>query len=425
MQVKAMSRNSGANHIEENIFSPIDLYIGNFLSSGVMKNKDDVQLAASLINRQLRDGHVCVRLPEFAGALLNTGDTDRDSAHFPRLSIWLQSLENAECVGRPGDFKPMILDDEHRLYFQRYWQYEQDVAQFILRRLSVHPDSGNSEKEIREKMQFYFPEMSSGNVFWPGIAAAIALTRKFLIITGSPGTGKTTAMTRIMAFLQDIRKSRMRIALCAPTGKAAARMAESVKKTKMLLACPEDIKESIPDEAMTIHRLLGSIMYSPYFSFNEKNNLPYDLVVIDEASMLDLPLAAKLMTALHPSAQLIMLGDRDQLASVDTGSVLGNICFPEALNVFSEIFGQRLQSLCGVKMETSDAAPERAGRHCRVTAELSFLRCKRHWCSESTDKRRQCGSHHGIGRLRMFLRHSFMRNIAFRRYPKIIETDRS
>ncbi len=355
-----MSRNKATKNIAENIFSEFDITIGKFLSSGVTKNKDDVRLAASLISRQLSDGHVCVRLPEFAGTGLGTGDNEYDHGQFPRLSVWLQSLENAECVGRPGDFKPMILDDAHRLYFQRYWQYEQDVAGFILKRFSADLDTNPhySSESIREKLQFYFPEMSMGVVSWPGIAAAIALTRQFLVITGSPGTGKTTAITRIMAFLQDVKERGLRIALCAPTGKAAARMEESVKKTKMILACPEDIKESIPDEAMTIHRLLGSIMYSPYFSFNEKNNLPYDLVVVDEASMVDLPLAAKLMTALRPGARLILLGDRDQLASVDAGSVLGDICFPEPLNVFSRTFGQKLESICGIPIKTSDGAPD-------------------------------------------------------------------
>ncbi len=355
-----MSRDKASMNNKESIFSPFDLSIGKFLSSGVTKNPDDVRLAASLISRQLSNGHVCVRLPEFAGRGLETGDNGHDGVQFPRLAVWLQSLENAECVGRPGDFKPMILDGAHRLYFQRYWQYEQDVARFILRRFSADLDTDPhySSVSTRKKLQFYFPEMSMGKISWPGIAAAIALTGQFLIITGSPGTGKTTAITKIMAFLQDVKNRGLRIALCAPTGKAAARMEESVKKTKMILDCPGAIKDSIPDEAMTIHRLLGSIMYSPYFSYNEKNNLPYDLVVVDETSMVDLPLAAKLMTALRPDAKLILLGDRDQLASVDAGSVLGDICFPEPLNVFSRTFGRKLEAICGVPVETSDAAPD-------------------------------------------------------------------
>ena len=357
MKAYDMMINGNIKKNTESIFSPYDLYIGRFLSSGDIENKENIRLAAALISRQLRDGHVCVNLSEFAGRALGIVDNINERVQFPELPIWLQSLKNADCVGNPGDFKPMILDGAHRLYFQRYWQYEQDIAKFILRRLPVHQNLETSQTAIREKLQLYFPEMFSGEISWPGIAAAAALIRKFLVIAGSPGTGKTTTVTKIMAFVLDVKKNTLRIALCAPTGKAAARLEESVKKTKKIINCPANVKNQIPDEAMTIHRLLGSIKHSPYFYFNEKNNLPYDLVVVDEASMVDLPLMAKLMTALSPNAQLVLLGDKDQLASVETGAVLGSICFPEQLNVFSGIFGQQLEGICGEKTESSGAAP--------------------------------------------------------------------
>lgn len=341
----------------ESFFSSFDLQIAKFISSLASENSNDVKLAAALVSRQLRDGHVCVNLPEYAGQSLATGDDQIERVKFPELSIWLQSLKSADCIGAPGDFKPMILDEAHRLYFHRYWQYEQDIAEFILRSIPNQKDPLTFPKLIRERLQFYFPEMSLGKISWPGIAAAASLMRKFMVITGSPGTGKTTAITKIMAFLLDVKKNPLRIALCAPTGKAAARLEESVKKTKAILNCPADVKNCIPEEAMTIHRLLGSIRHSPYFHFNEKNTLPYELIVVDEASMVDLPLAAKLMTALAPDAQLILLGDKDQLASVETGAVLGSICFPDPLNVFSETFGRQLDEICGEKTEVSDALP--------------------------------------------------------------------
>lgn len=339
----------------ENVFSAFDLQMGNFISSLTTESRKDIQLAAALISRQLRDGHVCVNLPEFAGRSLQTSDDQKENIQFPELSVWLHALKNAECIGSPGDFKPMILDNANRLYFQRYWQYEQDIARFILSRLSVFQTERTHFNIIREKLQCQFPEMTSGKIFWPGIAAAAALIRKFLVITGSPGTGKTTTITKIMAFLLDVEKN-AHIALCAPTGKAAARLEDAVKKAKILLHCPETIKNRIPDEAMTIHRLLGSIRHSPYFRFNEKNFLPFDLVVIDEASMVDLPLMAKLMTALAPDARLILLGDKDQLASVETGAVLGSICYPKCLNVFSRAFGWQLEEICGKEIPSSDVA---------------------------------------------------------------------
>ncbi len=357
MKAGGMMINRNIKKDTENVFSSFDLQIGKYLSSFDSENKKDVQLAAALTSRQLRDGHICVSLPEFAGRILGTGDDQNENVQFPELPAWLRSLKNVNCVGAPGEFKPMILDDAHRLYFQRYWQYEQDIAEFILCRMPVHQDTGTSPKIIREKLQFYFPEMSFGEISWPGIAAVAALIRKFMVITGSPGTGKTTTITKIMAFLLDIKKNTLRIALCAPTGKAAARLEESVKKTKEILNSHADIKNQIPDTAMTIHRLLGSLKHSPYFYFNQKNHLPYDMVVVDEASMVDLPLMAKLMTALSPKAQLVLLGDKDQLASVEAGAVLGSICFPDPLNVFSRIFGRLLAETCGEQTESSDTAP--------------------------------------------------------------------
>ena len=175
-------------------------------------------------------------------------------------------------------------------------------------------------------MQLYFNENSEEKTNWQKVAAVAALLKNFLVISGSPGTGKTTAITKIMALVLDVSGRPLLIALAAPTGKAAARLQESVNKMKEKLNCQASIKEMMPGGAQTIHRLLGPISNSPYFRFNRKNHLPYDLIVIDEASMVDLPLLAKLIAALPPDACLILLGDKDQLASVEVGVVLGDIC---------------------------------------------------------------------------------------------------
>jgi exodeoxyribonuclease V alpha subunit len=148
----------------------------------------------------------------------------------------------------------------------------------------------------------------------------------------------------------DVENKSWRIALAAPTGKAAARLQEAVKKIKEKLNCAAFIKETIPNEAKTIHRLLGTISNSPYFQFNEKNHLPYDLVVIDEASMVDLPLIA----ALPKEARLILLGDKDQLASVDAGVVLGDICNQSKPNIFSPEFAKQISNLSGEEIESDN-----------------------------------------------------------------------
>lgn len=338
-------------------FSPFDRQVGDFLSATGTKPDSYLRLAAQLVSRQLRDGHICLKLREIAGSTLSADVNPDESIQCPNLPDWLQSLKNAECVGRPGDFKPLILDDRDRLYFQRYWQYEQDIANFILSRMQGDPDFAYDTEKLREKYQSYFPDGDEEKMNWTGLAAAAACLRKFLVITGSPGTGKTSAITSILAFLMEVRGCQLHVALCAPTGKASARLSESINAAKNSLPCQDNIKNAIPVEATTIHRLLGNIRYSPYFRFNEKNPLPYDVVVVDESSMVDLPLAAKLMTALKPGAQLIWLGDKDQLASVEAGAVLGSICFPEPLNVYSEKFGRQLSGICGKPPATSMIDP--------------------------------------------------------------------
>jgi exodeoxyribonuclease V alpha subunit len=149
----------------------------------------------------------------------------------------------------------------------------------------------------------------------------------FSVITGGPGTGKTSTVVKILALLlQQVRGTRLDIALAAPTGKAAARLKQSVKSAKERLNCTDEIRDAIPEETSTLHRLLQTIPGAARFRFDQKNRLACDVVVVDEASMVDLPLMAKLTQALPDHARLILLGDRDQLASVEPGAIFGDIC---------------------------------------------------------------------------------------------------
>ena len=153
----------------------------------------------------------------------------------------------------------------------------------------------------------------------------MAINQNFCIITGGPGTGKTTTVVKILALLQELSDQPLLIALAAPTGKAAMRLQESIGSNKATLPCTATIKSAIPESVTTLHRLLGAKPASPYFRHNAKQPLVYDLVVVDEASMVDLALMSKLLDALKPGARLILLGDKDQLASVESGTVLADL----------------------------------------------------------------------------------------------------
>jgi exodeoxyribonuclease V alpha subunit len=224
--------------------------------------------------------------------------------------------------------------------------YYRNIIQQSLRRIDP--------SLVKEKLQFYFGDDEGQPVHWQEVAAAAALLKKLLIITGSPGTGKTTAITKIMFMLQDLSEKPLRIALAAPTGKAAARLQEIVNQCKESLIGSQNLKERIPASAQTIHRLLGYRRDSPYFRFNEKNPLPYDLVIVDEASMVDLPLMAKLVTALPEDAAFILLGDKDQLASVEVGIVFGDLCALSDENNFSLRFAEDILSLSDQWVEGND-----------------------------------------------------------------------
>ncbi len=238
-------------------------------------------------SRARAQGHVCVTVEEIAGL---------ESA--PAAATLRKKLRKSSVVGAPGDFTPLVLDEQGRIYLRRYWEYEQQLAAAIRRRASaVRISSPKDESDLQK------------------VAADRAVTNNFTVITGGPGTGKTRTVTAILTrLLEQPAGDGLRIALAAPTGKAAARLTESVRAVRQNL------------EATTIHRLLGYLPGSPYFRHDAEHPLAADVVIVDEASMIDLALMAKLVAAVRAEARLILLGDRDQLASVEAGSVLADIC---------------------------------------------------------------------------------------------------
>ncbi|SJL82189.1 exodeoxyribonuclease V subunit alpha [Vibrio palustris] len=207
-------------------------------------------------------------------------------------------------------------------------------------------------------LEHWVPQSACLN--WQKVAAATALTRSFTVVSGGPGTGKTTTVTKLLAALlgQSVDKA-LTIKLVAPTGKAAARLTESIAKAVQRLPVEPELKALIPTQASTIHRLLGALPNSAEFRHHKKNPLHLDLLIVDEASMVDLPLMVKLVEALPTHARLVLLGDKDQLASVEGGAVLGDICHFLAQG-YSHEQGQRLASLTGFKALASTLPGERS-----------------------------------------------------------------
>ncbi|MCX7099899.1 MAG: exodeoxyribonuclease V subunit alpha [Methylococcales bacterium] len=304
---------------------------------------DAVLWASALVSHQLDRGEVYLDLEKLsheAGITLaipqdETWQADYGPAQAElsalkpySLAHWQTALNLSPLVSAGAGNTPLVLDGQ-RLYLRRYWHYQQTVTNRIQQLLP--PSRAQLPDDLPAQLQAFFPS-SLESPDWQKIACALALRSRFTIITGGPGTGKTTTLTKLLALLVKLAQHESTasktptILLAAPTGKAAARVSESIAKALDKLAIPDDIKQAIPKKAGTLHRLLGSRHGTREFVHHQHNPLVADIVIIDEASMIDLEMMASLLDALPPQAQLILLGDKDQLASVEAGSVMGDLC---------------------------------------------------------------------------------------------------
>ena len=332
------------------VFSALELHFADFMEKVSGTPSPSLWLAAALVSRSTTEGHICLDLAFTAGERVIEGGEVLGSFVCPKLNGWKKELLQSKAVGRPGEYKPLVLDDKCRLYLFRYWDYQERLAYLIRSRVGVKDGPVNMPL-LKEGLGKAFPSDSGNDVDWQKVAACAAVYKKFTVISGGPGTGKTTTVAKIMALLLEQNSpNRLRIALVSPTGKGASRLQQAIKDAKATLDFPEHIKSAIPEEASTIHRLLGSIPDSPYFRHNARNKLPLDVLVVDEASMVDLALMSKLVQALPIEGRLMLLGDRDQLASVQAGAVLGDICGAGGLNSFSSRFCEKVAQATGYKI---------------------------------------------------------------------------
>ncbi|KWU29314.1 AAA family ATPase [Burkholderia cenocepacia] len=269
--------------------------------------------AAFATSRATAGGHVCVAL----GALAQRYEAPLDEV---RAALAASGVVAFGTLAR-GDERPLIVDRLDHLYLSRYFDYERRLADALVAQAGVAaPDEGLSPDRLRDSLARYFGP-ATGEVDWQRAAAIVALTGRVTIVSGGPGTGKTTTVVGVLACLLDAHPG-LRIALAAPTGKAAQRMQEALHARAGDL--PPELAARLPDTSYTLHRLLGG-GGAAGFRHHRDNPLPYDLIVVDEASMIDVALAAHLLDALAPGARLVLLGDKDQLAAVEAGAVFAEL----------------------------------------------------------------------------------------------------
>jgi exodeoxyribonuclease V alpha subunit len=326
----------------------LDLAFVKFLMTEAPDAPGEVLMAAALASHQLGRGHICLDLKaalDDPNAVLSLPpDGEETPAGSPlemlpgmTLAGWEKSLSSSSLVTGGVGNTPLVLSSS-RVYLRRYWQYMRQVVQGILYRIadsdaSPGPLTGSLPDNLKDRLDMLFQSIRSDkekagtDVHWQSVGAAIAANSAFTVISGGPGTGKTTTVVRLLALLQNLAMEQgriLRICLAAPTGKAAARLTESIGGAFEKL--PAEMRNRLPVKATTLHRLLGGRPDSRRFVHHAQNPLHVDLVVVDEASMIDLEMMASLLDALPPHARLVLLGDKDQLASVEAGSVLGDIC---------------------------------------------------------------------------------------------------
>ena len=330
---------------EQGLLGDVDIHFAQLLERLAPQQDEALLLAAALASHACGEGHTCLQLDEWAGRPISFLPGDKPF-RLPEFEAWTARLRACPVVAEPPGEAPLLLDHAGRLYLYRYWHYEKVLADALEQRSrgELTPPPGVDLVRILDNL---FPPSPGGIIDWQRLAAVVAALKRLVVITGGPGTGKTSTVVRILALLQEMAgEQSLAIALAAPTGKAAARLQESIRKAKAGLTLPTGIRERIPEQATTLHRLLGSRPDSVYFRHNADHPLALDLLVVDEASMVDLALMAKVVEALPPHARLILLGDRDQLASVEAGAVLGDIC--GEWQAFSRGFCKRVESVAGV-----------------------------------------------------------------------------
>lgn len=303
---------------------------------------DLFRLVVSLASSAVGKGSSCLDLADLAGQNVVIGNRE---ILLPDLDDLMELMKKEAVVSIPGgDRRPLVLDAAGRLYLFRYWQYERELAGMLLRKAASVPGEID-EAQLHEALLRLFPGKADREEDLQKKAADVALHRLFSAISGGPGTGKTSTVVRILALLRERPGEGKRIALVAPTGKAAARLKASIQRLRSTLNCTEEIREAIPDTVVTIHGLLGAVTGSSRFRHSPDNPLPFDTVIIDEASMVSLPLMHALVSAMPPDARVILLGDPDQLVSIEAGTVFSDICEAGDENPLS-IFGQ-----CMVRLE--------------------------------------------------------------------------
>ena len=341
----------------QGILSALDERFARSLAAAAGVEDPRVIVATALVSRQVRHGHVRLDLEAWRrNAVVDEAGRPVAGLAWPAARAWSRAVGDSKLGSAPGtdDGSPLIVDDGGHVYLRRLFMHERSLAASLLDRARRTIAVADPEAVAPTLDALFGAPTSEPN--WPKVAALVALSRPLCVVTGGPGTGKTTTVAKILAALASLssRGTRpLRMQLLAPTGKAARRLADAVNAAVAGLPLAPAVRDAIPSEAVTLHRALRPIRGNlADFRHHGGNPLPADVVVVDEASMVDLALMERLVAAVRPDARLVLLGDADQLVSIEAGAAFGDLCRSghpyrpgRALVDAAERFGERMSSI--------------------------------------------------------------------------------
>jgi exodeoxyribonuclease V alpha subunit len=298
----------------------LDVELARALGRMAPDSSPEVELAIALTSRNVRRGHSCFPVGMSAVEVWPNEPTQPDA--LPGTVEWKEALTQSRLTQRG----PLVLDAAGRLYLRRYWQLEQDIARELAARSALPPIIADDARWLDAALDQFFP----GEPDSPQRRAAQnALRHRVSLLCGGPGTGKTTTVAAIVALIIQGRlrdtKAAPKVMLLAPTGKSAARLGEAVRKAKTRIEAPKEVLQEIPEQATTVHRALGMRREGVRFRRSADLPLEADVIIVDEASMVDLGLMRQLLNAAPREATLLIVGDPHQLTSVEAGSVLRDL----------------------------------------------------------------------------------------------------
>ena len=293
-----------------------------------------------------RQGHTCLDVTQIVNSHLFVDETaDQSGLTMPSAELIESVLMQGMASLRPHSG---LVYESPRLFTERYWRFEQDIATSLLNRATTQGLSAAQTSAVKAIWPQMFDCSAASTADWQQVATALSLVQGLSIINGGPGTGKTYTVTRILLAQICALGTEIKIQLAAPTGKAAQRMTESIQGALSQFEASNLISpllSSVPTEAQTLHRLLGIPRHGIHTKANASQPLPCDLLIVDEASMIDTAMLTRLLRGLRPEAKLILLGDADQLPSVESGSILADIVEGDG-HGYSDLARDTLASLC-------------------------------------------------------------------------------